>query len=78
MGIEVNALNFEIEGEIDLHAFLGISEEKGPGYKKILVTVNADTSASKEHFIELLEYVKKTSPVSDIIRKPVPIKIAIA
>lgn len=78
MGIKVNSLKFELEGEIDLHAFLGISEEKRPGYKNIIVTVNADTSASEEHFIELLEYVKKTSPVFDIISKPVPIKIVIA
>jgi uncharacterized OsmC-like protein len=78
MGIKVNALNLQLEGEIDLHAFLGLSEKIRPGYKKIMVTVNADTSASKEHFEELLEYVKNTSPVFDIIRKPVPVEIVIA
>ena len=78
MGIEINSLNFELEGEIDLHAFLGLSEEIRPGYKNIVVKVNADTSASEEHLGELLEYVKKTSPVLDIIANPVPVKIEIA
>lgn len=75
MGIEVNSLSFELEGELDLHAFLGLSEEIRPGYKHIAVKIHADTSASKAELEGLLEYVKKTSPVLDIITKPVPVQI---
>jgi len=77
MGIEINSLNFSLEGELDLHAFLGLSEESRPGYKNIVVTVDAKTTASETEFKELLAYVKKTSPVLDIIRNPVPVTIDI-
>ena len=45
------------------------------GYKNIVVKVDANTSASDEQFSELLEYVKKTSPVLDTITNPVTVKV---
>ena len=75
MGIEVYSLNFALEGELDLHAFLGLSEEKRPGYKSITVEVDANTSATPEDFKKLMEYVSKTSPVLDIVTNPVPVQI---
>lgn len=75
MGIEIHSLEFEVEGDLDLHAFLGLSETKRPGYENIVVKVKADTSVSKKKFKKLLEYVKKTSPVLDIISNPVPVEI---
>ena len=61
-----------------MHAFLGLSDELRPGYKKITVKVHADTSASPDKLEELLEYVKKTPPVLDIISNPVPVKVELA
>lgn len=77
MGIEIKSLSFGLEGELDLHAFLGLSNELRPGYKNISVTVHAHTNAD-EKLEELLEYVKRTSPVLDIISNPVPVKVALA
>lgn len=75
MGIEVESLEFDIEGDLDLHSFLGLSKTKRPGYENLLVTISARTSASEEKFNELLEHVKRTSPVLDIISNPVPVAI---
>lgn len=75
MGIEIHSLSFSLEGDLDLHAFLGLSETKRPGYKNINVKVDADTSASPEEFKNLMEYVKKTSPVLDIVTNPVPVNV---
>ena len=75
MGIEVHSLDFGLEGELDLHAFLGLSEEKRAGYQKIVVEVNANTSATEEEFRNLLNHVTKTSPVLDIVTNPVPVEI---
>ena len=77
MGIEIYSLKFNLEGEIDLHAFLGLSEELRPGYKSIEIRIEAETSASKDDFSNLIDYVKKTSPVLDIIRNPVPVKLVV-
>jgi uncharacterized OsmC-like protein len=73
MGIKINALSFNLEGELDLHAFLGLSESLRPGYKNISIIVNVDADAPKEKLDELFAYVQKTSPVLDIVRNPVPV-----
>ena len=75
MGIKINALSFNLEGEIDLHAFLGLSESIRPGYKNISITVNLNADAPKEKLDELFAYVQKTSPVLDIVRNPVPVTV---
>ncbi len=73
MGIKINTLTFDLSGEIDLHAFLGLSEDLRPGYKNISVGVNLNADAPKEKLAELFEYVRKTSPVLDIVLNPVPV-----
>jgi uncharacterized OsmC-like protein len=75
MGIHINALSFNLEGELDLHAFLGLSESIRPGYKNISITVNMDADAPGEKLEALLDYVQKTSPVLDIVRNPVPVSV---
>lgn len=75
MEIKINALSFNLEGEIDLHAFLGLSQTLRPGYKNITVNVNLDADAPKEKLEGLIAYVQKTSPVLDIVRNPVPVTI---
>ena len=74
-GITVEALDFELEGELDLHAFLGLSDEVRPGYKSIELTYRVESDAPKEKVVELCEYVQKTSPVLDILRNPVPVSV---
>lgn len=74
-GIEVQDLNFDISGDIDLHAFLGLSDEIRPGYDNIKVTYRVKCDASREEVEELCKYVQKTSPVLDIIKNPVPVTV---
>ena len=64
-----------LEGELDLHAFLGLSDKTRPGYENIKLNYKVKADASEEKIKELCEYVQKTSPVLDIIRNPVPVKI---
>lgn len=75
MGIKVNALSFDLDGELDLRAFLGLTEHVRPGYRSINVAVRLDAEAPAENLEALLAYVKQTSPVLDMISKPVPVSI---
>lgn len=74
-GIEIDSLEFDLEGDLDLHAFLGLSDEVRPGYENINVTWRIEADAPREKLLELCEYVQKTSPVLDILRNPVPVNI---
>lgn len=78
MGIEIYSLNFSLEGDIDLHGFLGLSDEIRPGYQNIKVKVKAETNGSKEALENLVAHVKKTSPVLDIITNPVSVSMEVA
>jgi uncharacterized OsmC-like protein len=76
-GIRVDSLRFRLEGDLDLHAFLGLSQKTRPGYGAIRVTYQVKSNAPSEKILELCEYVQKTSPVLDIIRNPVPVTVSL-
>jgi uncharacterized OsmC-like protein len=76
-GITIKSLSFDIDGDLNLHAFLGLSDTIRPGYSNIRVKINIDTDSSRDKVEELLKYVENTSPVVDCIRNPVPISLTI-
>jgi uncharacterized OsmC-like protein len=76
-GIKVEKLDFSLEGDLDLHAFLGLSETMRPGYENIRVSYRVKADAPREKLEQLCEYVQKTSPVLDIIRNPVPVTVTL-
>jgi len=74
-GIKVESLEFSLEGDLDLRAFLGVTEEVRPGYEGIQVKYRVKADAPRERLETLCEYVQKTSPVLDIVRNPVPVTV---
>lgn len=74
-GIEVESLNLELEGELDLRAFLGLSDEVRPGYEGITVNYRVEADASPEKLDELCDYTQRTSPALDVISNPVPVTV---
>lgn len=74
-GIKVDALSFRLEGDLDLHGFLGLSDKVRPGYAGIRLSYRVKSDAPREKIEALCEYVQKTSPVLDILRNPVPVTI---
>ena len=73
--IKVDDLKMNLEGDIDLHAFLGLSDTKRPGYENIRLTYTVKADASEQQLKDLCEHVQKTSPVLDVIQNPVPVSI---
>lgn len=76
-GIEVDSLEFDLEGDLDLRAFLGLSDDVRPGFGEIRVNYRVKTDASREQIEELCEHVQRTSPVLDIISNPVPVSVTL-
>lgn len=76
-GITIESLKLRLEGDLDLHAFLGLSDKARPGYQNIRLTYRVKSDAPREKVVELCDYVQRTSPVLDIIRNPVPVSIAL-
>jgi uncharacterized OsmC-like protein len=78
LNIRVESLNLKLEGDLDLHAFLGLGEQTRPGYEQIRLVYRVKSDAPREKLVELCNYVQKTSPVLDILRNPVPVTITLA
>ncbi len=74
-GITIQSLRFDVEGELDLRAFLGLSDKVRPGFERITFTATVKSDAKRAELEELCEYVQRTSPVLDIVRNPVPVSI---
>jgi uncharacterized OsmC-like protein len=78
-GIEIQSLSFDAFGDLDVHAFLGLQEppQCRPGFSNIRIIVHLSSNAPQDKIDELVAYVKKTSPVFDIISNPTPISISV-
>lgn len=74
-GIKVDALDFDLEGDLDLHRFLGLDQNKRAGYNKVRVNYRVQADAPREDLEELCRYVQDTSPVVDILRNPVDVEV---
>ncbi len=76
-GITVKDITIKLEGDLDLHTFLGLKDGNA-GYDNISVTVDIDSDASPEALQELHEKVTSTSPVGHTLTRAVPVKIDLA
>ncbi|MDX1744868.1 MAG: OsmC family protein, partial [Halobacteriales archaeon] len=74
MGIELDGLRIEMDGDVDLRGFLGIDEDVRPGYGAITCTVYVDADAGEDELEALREHVERTSPLVDCITNEVPLE----
>jgi uncharacterized OsmC-like protein len=76
-GIEIEELRYEVEGDLDLHRFLGLDGPRaGFGQVRAQGWVRSP-NASPEQLEELCQYVQDTSPVRDILANAVPVQTTI-
>ena len=73
-GIELNDLTIELDGDLDLHTFLGLAEGNA-GYESISVHVKIDSDATPEQLQALHDKVVGTSPVGHTLSRAVPVTI---
>ncbi len=77
-GIEIKDLRIEVDGDLDLHTFLGLDANGNAGYQKIRAAVHIDSDAGAEQLAELHQKVTGTSPVGHSLSRPIPIEIELA
>ena len=67
-GILIDGINIDVEGDVDLRGFTGISTDVRPGAKQFRVNMNIKSNtASKEQINELHEIGKRFSPAFDTL-----------
>lgn len=76
-GIELTGLSIELEGDLDLHTFLGLSDGNA-GFETVTATVNIESNASDEQLASLHDKVVSTSPVGHTLQRSVPVTVQLA
>lgn len=76
-GIEIERMDYEIEGDFDVRPFLGLDGAR-PGFTTIRAkgTVSSP-NATPEQLRELCQYVQDTSPVRDCLANSVPVQTSL-
>ncbi len=74
-GIQLDEVESRLEGDLDLHGFLGLSESVRNGFEDVKVTIRIKSDVPDEKLEELCRVAQKHSPVFDIISKPVPVSV---
>jgi len=72
-GIDIGAVESELEGDLDLRGFLGLSDEVRKGYSEIRVTMRVQSAADAGILRNLAQY----SPVFDIVSRSVPVQLSV-
>lgn len=73
-GIKIDELESDLEGDIDLRGFLGLSNEVRRGYQNIRVKFKVKTDAEN---LEKLKALSKLSPVFDVTSKGTNVDVQI-
>jgi uncharacterized OsmC-like protein len=76
-GIELKSLRIELEGDLDLHAFLGLREGHA-GFESIKATVTIESDASDEAIEDLHNKVVSTSPVGHTMKRAIPLTVSLS
>jgi uncharacterized OsmC-like protein len=76
-GIRITRLESELEGDLDLHGFLGLSKDVRPGYQNIEIKFRIEGDASREELENLVQEAKHLSPVYDVVSKSVPVTVTV-
>jgi uncharacterized OsmC-like protein len=70
-GINIESVESELEGDLDLHGFLRLDENVRNGYQNVRVKFTVKSDASPEQLADLA----RISPVFDIVTNPVDVSV---
>ncbi|MBL0011388.1 MAG: OsmC family protein [Nitrosomonas sp.] len=72
-GLKIEAVDSELEGDLDLRGFLNLSKDVRKGYQEIRVKIRVKSQAAPTTLQELTKF----SPVFDVVSNSVPVKVTV-
>jgi uncharacterized OsmC-like protein len=74
-GIQIDEVESRLEGDLDLHGFLGLSDSVRNGYEQLRVAFKVKADVPDTILDEVVAAAKRYSPVFDIVSNPVPVHV---
>lgn len=76
-GIRLQEVESRVEGDIDLHGFLGLNENVRRGYKYLKIKFRIKADVPEEQLEELCQLGPTYSPVFDSLTRGVPVEVSL-
>ena len=73
MGIEIDSLKLEIDGELNLKGFLGLDDEVNPGFPEFKYIFYVKGNGTQDQYNKLMERVQNHSPNFNTIKNEVKV-----
>lgn len=74
LGVELDKVEIEIDGDIDLRGFFGVDERIRPGFNNVRILVRLIGPEPAARYEELAAAVDAHCPVLDLFRNPVRVE----
>lgn len=78
LGIEIDSIEVDARGDLDVRGFFGIDDSVPPGFRAIETTVRITGPESTERYAELSAAVESHCPVGDTLTRGVAITTTVA
>jgi uncharacterized OsmC-like protein len=76
-GVEITNLRIELDGDLDLHTFLGLADDGHAGFKGINARVHLELDAEPDQIEALHRKVIGTSPVGHTLSRAIPLDVTL-
>jgi uncharacterized OsmC-like protein len=74
----LEAVESHVEGEVDLHGFLGLDPNVRQGFKSIKVNVHISGNLTEEQKQEVVRPGSQFSPVYDMVTNSIPVTVKLS
>jgi uncharacterized OsmC-like protein len=76
-GIRIDEVESRVEGDLDLHGFLGMDENVPAGYKNIRMMFKIKADVPEEKLEEILKLGPTYSPIFDTVTRGINVQVAL-
>jgi uncharacterized OsmC-like protein len=73
LGIRIDDIRVDVEGDLDVHGILGLRDGVRPGFAGVSVNVHISGPEPHQRYEELQRAVNDHCPVLDVFTTPVPV-----
>lgn len=73
LGVVIDNVKVDVEGDLDTRGFLGVDDVVRPGFGGVRVSVRITGPDTTERYRQLADAVNSHCPVGDIFANPVPV-----
>lgn len=74
LGVALERVTVEVEGDLDLRGYLGLADDVAPGYAEIRVSVRLEGPEAEERYRFLSQEAERRCPMMDSLIRPVPLE----